>query len=190
MGAPVNKKKKAAAEALKENGVNEDRAPDVSSSEKSDPKTEADGEKKEEAKKDEKKKTPKPVKKVVPTWASLSDSARTKMPKSMLQKPKIQDLVLSAFEACADSKGTVTAGSIRKFVLDENPDLSSIQIKKAVLKALERGLIKQVKGKGFTGSFKLESVKNVAKAEKKAEKSKEKKSKGKSVGPKLPPLEN
>jgi len=188
--APVNKKKKAAAEALKENGVNEDGAPDVSSSEKSDPKTEADGEKKEEAKKDEKKKTPKPVKKVVPTWASLSDSARTKMPKSMLQKPKIQDLVLSAFEACADSKGSVTAGSIRKFVLDENPDLNSIQIKKAVLKALERGLIKQVKGKGFTGSFKLESAKNVAKAEKKAEKSKEKKSKGKTVGPKLPPLEN
>ena len=164
---PVNKKKKAAAEALNENVVNEDGAPDVTSSEKSEAKTEADGEKKEEAKKDENKKTPKPVKRVVPTWASLSDSARTKMPKSMLQKPKIQDLVLSAFEACADSKGSVTAGSIRKYVMEENPDFNSIQIKKAVLKAVDRGLIKQVKGKGFTGSFKLESAKNVAKAERK-----------------------
>ena len=187
---PVNKKKKAAAEALNENVVNEDGAPAVTSSEKSDAKTEADGEKKEEAKKDEKKKTPKPVKRVVPTWASLSDSARTKMPKSMLQKPKIQDLVLSAFEACADSKGSVTAGSIRKYVMEENPDFNSIQIKKAVLKTIDRGLIKQVKGKGFTGSLKLESAKNIAKREKKAEKSKEKKSKGKTVGPKLPPLEN
>merc|ERR1712062_755479 len=37
------------------------------------------------------------------------------------------------------------------------------------MKAVERGLIKQVKGKGFSGSFKLDTPKNVAKVKEKLE---------------------
>jgi hypothetical protein len=177
--APVNKKKKAAAAAEKENGSTE---------ESTDAPAEAavnGSEEKKDAEDGEKKKTPKPVKKVVPAWASISEEARKNLSKSKLPKPKVQDAVLAAMAACADSKGVVSAGSIRKFVLEENPDLPKMVLKKAVAKAIERGLIKQVKGKGFAGSFKLESSKNVAKASKTA------KSKGdKAAKVKLPPLEN
>eukprot|EP00092_Neocalanus_flemingeri_P057941 GFUD01068969.1.p1 GENE.GFUD01068969.1~~GFUD01068969.1.p1 ORF type:complete len:489 (+),score=170.14 GFUD01068969.1:46-1512(+) len=170
---PVTKKKKAAKAAAIENGVAED-APVVNGDAAP---AEAASEEKEE------KKTPKKVKKV-PVWASISDEARKNLSKSKLPKPKVQDAVLEAISACADSKGVASAGAIRKMVLEDNPDLSKMKLKKAVAKAIERGLVKQVKGAGFTGSFKLETVKNVAKA------SKAKAKGAKSVGPKLPPLES
>jgi len=177
--APVSKKKKAAAAAAAiENGVTED-APVVNGDA-----LPADAGEKAEEVKEEKKKTPKPVKKVIPVWATLSDEVRKNLSKAKLPKPKVQDAVLAAISACADSKGVASAGAIRKFVMEDNPDLSKIVLKKTVAKAVERGLIKQVKGAGFSGSFKLESVKNVVKA------SKSKSKKGaKVVGPKLAPLE-
>jgi len=175
--APVPKKKKAAAAAALENGVPED-APEVNGDA-----TAEDGDKKAEVK-DEKKKTPKPVKKVIPAWATLSDEAKKNLSKSKMPKPKVQDAILEAITTCADAKGVASAGAIRKYVLEDNPELPKMVIKKGVAKAIERGLIKQVKGTGFSGSFKLESAKNVAKASK--SKSKDKKS----PGPKLPPLEN
>lgn len=110
------------------------------------------------------KKERKPLKRSVPEWATLSESARKAIPKANLAKPKVQDLIIEAIKTCADSKGAASAGAIRSFVMSENPDLPKMVLKKGVLKALERGLIKQVKGKGFSGSFKLESQKNVAKA--------------------------
>ena len=39
--------------------------------------------------------------------------------------------------------------------MKERPDLPKMMLKKGVLKAVERGIIKQVKGKGFSGSFKV-----------------------------------
>jgi len=175
---PVSKKKKAAAAAVaEENGVS-DEAPSANGDEA--PAKESD-DKKAEVKE---KKPPKPVKKTVPVWATLSEEARKNLSKSKLPKPKVQDAVLAAISACADSKGAASAGAIRKFVLEDNPDLPKMVLKKAVMKAIERGLIKQVKGNGFTGTFKLESPKNVAKA------SKAKSKDAKSNGPKLPPLES
>ena len=179
----MNKKKKAAAAAAaEENGVAEDAV------QNGDATPDEAGEKKAEVK-DEKKKTPKPVKRVVPSWASLSDEARKSLSKSKLAKPKTQDAVMAAMAACADSKGLVSAGAIRKFVKEDNPDLSSLVLKKTVLKAVEKGLIKQVKGTGFTGHFKLETAKTVAKAAKASKTSKGGKA-AKSSGPKMPPLEN
>ena len=52
-------------------------------------------------------------------------------------------------------QGLASVGSIRRFVMAEMPDLPKMMLKKGVLKAVERGLIKQVKGKGFSGSFKV-----------------------------------
>jgi len=177
--APGNKKKKAAAAAVKENGAADAEAP-VENGVTEDKKPAEDG---------EKKKTPKPVKKVVPVWASISDEARKNLSKGKLPKPKVQDAVLAAMAACADSKGIVSSGAIRKFVMEENPDLPKMVLKKAVLKAIERGLIKQVKGKGFAGSFKLESAKNTAKVAKAAAKSKGGKGKA-AAGPRNAPLED
>ena len=37
----------------------------------------------------------------------------------------------------------------------EMPDLPKMVLKKGVMKAVERGIIKQTKGKGFSGSFKV-----------------------------------
>ena len=116
------------------------------------------------------KKEKKPVKKSIPEWATLSDSARKAIPKAQMAKPRFQDTIVAAITACADSKGVASAGSIRKFIMKDNPDLPKMVLKKGVKKALEKGLIKQVKGNGFSGSFKLESAKNVAKAKAKDEK--------------------
>jgi len=178
--APGNKKKKAAAAAEMENGEADGEAPPVENGTTEDKKSTEGG---------EKKKTPKSVK-VVPAWASISDEARKNLSKARLPKPKVQDAVLAAMAACADSKGLVSAGAIRKFVQEDNPDLPKMVLKKAVAKAIERGLIKQVKGKGFAGSFKLESAKNIAKSGKSGAKAKEGKGKAKATGPKLAPLEN
>ena len=104
---------------------------------------------------EEVKKKKKPVKKTVPDWASLSEAARKSLPKAQMAKPKVQDSIIAAISTCGDSKGLVSAGTIRSFVMKENPDLPKMVLKKGVLKAMERGLIKQVKGKGFSGSFKV-----------------------------------
>lgn len=132
------------------------------------------------------KKATKPVKKVVPAWASLSDKARAKLPASKLPKPKLQDAIVAAItEAGKDSKGVVSVGTIRKLVLEDNPELPKAFLKKAILKALERGVIKQVKGKGCSGSFKLDTSK---KPEKKVAGKDKKKTASKSVS--RDPLEN
>ena len=109
----------------------------------------------DKAKVEEMKKKKKPVKKTVPDWASLSDAARKSLPKAQQAKPKVQDSIIAAISTCGDSKGLASAGTIRSFVMKENPDLPKMVLKKGVIKAVERGLIKQVKGKGFSGSFKV-----------------------------------
>ena len=104
---------------------------------------------------EEAKKKKKPMKKTVPDWASLSEAARKSLPKAQVAKPKVQDSIIAAISTCGDSKGLVSAGTIRSFVMKENPDLPKMVLKKGVIKAVERGLIKQVKGQGFSGSFKV-----------------------------------
>merc|ERR1740131_299601 len=139
---------------------------------KKDEVVEEESSKKEDPKKETTKndtpseKKSKPVKKVVPAWASPSDEARAKLPASKLPKPKIQDAIIAAInQAGPESKGVVSVGTIKRLVMEDNPDLPKSILKKSILKALERGVIKQVKGKGFSGSFKLDTTK---KPEKKA----------------------
>lgn len=166
----------APAENDKKDDVNEEE-----SAKKEDPK-------KETTKNDTpSEKKSKPVKKVVPAWASLSDEARAKLPASKLPKPKIQDAIIAAInQAGPESKGVVSVGTIKRLVMEDNPDLPKSILKKSILKALERGVIKQVKGKGFSGSFKLDTTK---KPEKKAAgKDKKKKAAATSVGKE--PLDN
>ena len=144
-------------------------------------------EKKEEAKEPEDKKATakKPAKKVIPLWASISDQARKNAPKSMLPKPSVQDAILAAISDNADSKGCASAVAISKTVLADNPDLPRFMLKKNMTKLIEAKKVKQVKGTGFSGSFKVETAKSAPKAGKlKTTKS------GKTVQSDKTPLEN
>ena len=117
-------------------------------------------EKKEEEKKEsseeDKDKKKKKKKKVVPSWATLSDDARSKLAKAgSMQKPKMTDAIVEAIKMCGDSKGAASASSIRSMIMSDHPDLPKMVLKKAMAKAVEKGMVTQVKGKGFSGSFKL-----------------------------------
>lgn len=137
----------------------------------------AEGDKEEGAEGGEKKKKPK--KKVVPSWATLTDDARSKLAKGgSLAKPKVQDAIVDAIKMCGDGKGVASASAIRTMIMSENPDLPKMVLKKAMAKAVERGVVIQVKGKGLAGSFKLGKGKAVAGAEKKADKAGGKAKKG------------
>ena len=115
-----------------------------------------DEEKKEESSDEDKDKKKKKKKKVVPSWATLSDEARSKLAKAgSMQKPKMTDAIVEAIKVCADSKGAASASSIRAMIMTDHPDLPKMVLKKAMLKAVDKGMVTQVKGKGFSGSFKL-----------------------------------
>lgn len=133
----------------------------------------------------------KKVKKVVPSWATLDDVTRSKLAKGgSLAKPKLVDAIVEAIKMCGDGKGICSASAIKSMVMSENPDLPKVSLKKGMAKAVDKGLVVQVKGKGFSGSFKLGKSKPEKKAEKKAEAG-GKKGKKKESGPKpAEPLEN
>ena len=115
-----------------------------------------DEEKKEESTDEDKEKKKKKKKKVVPSWATLSDEARSKLAKAgSMQRPKMTDAIVEAIKVCADSKGAASASSIRSMIMSDHPDLPKMVLKKAMAKAVEKGMVAQVKGKGFSGSFKL-----------------------------------
>jgi len=143
-----------------------------------------DEEKKEESSDEDKDKKKKKKKKVVPSWATLSDEARSKLAKAgSMQRPKMTDAIVEAIKVCADSKGAASASSIRAMIMTDHPDLPKMVLKKAMLKAVEKGMVTQVKGKGFSGSFKLGKGKP---AEKKAAEGGKKGAKKASAGTKQP----
>ena len=81
-----------------------------------------------------------------------------------MQRPKMTDAIVEAIKVCADSKGAASASSIRSMIMSDHPDLPKMVLKKAMAKAVEKGLVNQVKGKGFSGSFKLGKGKPAEKA--------------------------
>merc|ERR1712013_500322 len=98
----------------------------------------------------------KKVKKVVPSWATLSDEARSKLAKvGSMQRPKMTDAIVEAIKVHGLSKGLASASSIRAMIMTDHPDLPKMVLKKAMTKAIEQGMVTQVKGNGFSGSFKL-----------------------------------
>ncbi|XP_023334848.1 heterochromatin protein 1-binding protein 3 isoform X2 [Eurytemora carolleeae] len=108
----------------------------------------------EEEEKDKKKK------KSLPAWATVSESTKSKLATSTsvkVQRPRLVDDVINAIETCADSRGNATAGAIRSFLASEHPECPKHMFKKVVLNAVEKKIIKQTKGTGFTGKFRIES---------------------------------
>merc|ERR1712013_768613 len=72
-----------------------------------------------------------------------------------MQRPKMTDAIVEAIKVCGNSKGLASASSIRAMIMTDHPDLPKMVLKKAMTKAIEQGMVTQVKGNGFSGSFKL-----------------------------------
>uniref|UniRef100_A0A8C5SB91 Heterochromatin protein 1-binding protein 3 n=1 Tax=Laticauda laticaudata TaxID=8630 RepID=A0A8C5SB91_LATLA len=119
----------------------------------------------EEAKKEEKdpekeKEKEKKVKKTIPAWATLSASqlARAQKQTQMAasSRPKMDAILIEAIKACYQ-KGGASVVAIRKYIISRYPSLDlerrGYLLKQALKRELERGLIRQVKGKGASGSF-------------------------------------
>jgi len=138
-----------------------------------------------EVKVEEKKKVVK--KKTIPAWATLPNNAvTTNLKVEAPARKKIEDEVVDAIRDSANGKGVSSVNAIRRLIMDIHPDLPKFKFKKAMQKAIERNIIKQVSGKGISGSFRVntEGIKKEAKATKTAAKSAAKSGKPKAAPPK------
>ncbi|XP_065594322.1 heterochromatin protein 1-binding protein 3 isoform X1 [Cyrtonyx montezumae] len=129
------------------------------------PENEEKGETKssEETKKDEKdqsKEKEKKVKKTIPAWATLSASQLARAQKqtqmAATSRPKMDAILTEAIKACFQKSGASVV-AIRKYIIHKYPSLElerrGYLLKQALKRELERGIIRQVKGKGASGSF-------------------------------------
>ncbi|XP_013988998.2 heterochromatin protein 1-binding protein 3 [Salmo salar] len=160
--APVAKKGEGQGEGEgtgegdpKENGEK----PDESTGKKTEEKK-AEGEEAEKEEKDGvKEKVKKPIKRTIPAWATMSASKRatlTNKSTSTMQPPRMDDILIEAIESCKEKTGA-SAHSVMKYIVKKYPNLEldkrKFLLKKALKRQLEKGTIKQLKGKGLSGSF-------------------------------------
>ncbi|KAM5270123.1 heterochromatin protein 1-binding protein 3 isoform 2-T11 [Hipposideros larvatus] len=147
----------------------ENETPPATSSETEQPKGEPGNEEKEENKpseetkkdeKDQSKEKEKKVKKTIPSWATLSASqlarAQKQTPMASSPRPKMDAILTEAIKACFQKSGASVV-AIRKYIIHKYPSLElerrGYLLKQALKRELNRGVIKQVKGKGASGSF-------------------------------------
>ncbi|OCT56943.1 hypothetical protein XELAEV_18004182mg [Xenopus laevis] len=171
---PAESKEKAEADASSEESAStgeEQETPPATSSETEQPKeAEPDEEKKEdgqiteetkkEEEKEQSKEKEKKVKKTIPSWATLSASQRARAQKqtyvSSSSRPKMDAILTEAIKACFQ-KGGASVVAMRKYIISKYPSLElerrGYLLKQALKRELERGIIRQVKGKGASGSF-------------------------------------
>ncbi|XP_052329350.1 heterochromatin protein 1-binding protein 3-like isoform X3 [Oncorhynchus keta] len=112
---------------------------------------------KKEEKDGVKEKVKKPVKRAIPAWATMSASKRatlTNKSTSTMQLPKMDDILIEAIESCKEKTGA-SAHSVMKYIVKKYPNLEKRKflLKKALKRQLEKGTVKQLKGKGLSGSF-------------------------------------
>uniref|UniRef100_A0A8C5QDU6 Heterochromatin protein 1-binding protein 3 n=1 Tax=Leptobrachium leishanense TaxID=445787 RepID=A0A8C5QDU6_9ANUR len=178
--APKNRaadnEKKAEADASSEESAStgeeqETETPPATSSEAEQPKEsepeeekKADGQVNEETKKDGEKEPSKEkdkkVKKTIPTWATLSASQLARAQKqthmASSSRPKMDAILTEAIKACFQKSGASVV-AIRKYIIGKYPSLElerrGYLLKQALKRELQRGIIRQVKGKGASGSF-------------------------------------
>lgn len=147
----------------------ENETPPAASSEAEQPKGEPESGEKEENKsaeetkkeeKDQSKEKEKKVKKTIPAWATLSASqlarAQKQTPMASSPRPKMDAILTEAIKACFQKSGASVV-AIRKYIIHKYPSLDlerrGYLLKQALKRELNRGVIKQVKGKGASGSF-------------------------------------
>ncbi|KAM4703676.1 heterochromatin protein 1-binding protein 3 isoform 2-T2 [Rhinophrynus dorsalis] len=177
----------------------ETETPPATSSETEQPKEAASEEKKQkegeatdEAKKDGEKEPSKDkdkkVKKTIPSWATLSASQLARAQKqthaASSSRPKMDAILTEAIKACFQKSGASVV-AIRKYIISKYPSLDlerrGYLLKQALKRELQRGIIRQVKGKGASGSFVV-----VPNSGKSAPKSKDKKKSSSSAASEQP----
>ncbi|XP_058230051.1 heterochromatin protein 1-binding protein 3 isoform X2 [Hemibagrus wyckioides] len=118
--------------------------------------------KKDAAKKPEEKEggeeKSKKVKRKIPAWATMSASKLACAPKSVsVSQPKVEEILLDAIQNCKERSGasifTIMKYVTKKYSSMEMDKRTKSQYKRAMKKLVEKGLVKQLKGKGFSGSF-------------------------------------
>ncbi|KAE8594836.1 hypothetical protein XENTR_v10019815 [Xenopus tropicalis] len=173
---PAESEEKAEADASSEESAStgeeqETETPPATSSEteqpkESEPEEEKKGEgqiaeeTKKEGEKEQSKEKEKKVKKTIPSWATLSASQRARAQKqihvSSSSRPKMDAILTEAIKACFQKSGASVV-AIRKYIISKYPSLElerrGYLLKQALKRELERGIIRQVKGKGASGSF-------------------------------------
>ncbi|XP_038677197.1 heterochromatin protein 1-binding protein 3 [Scyliorhinus canicula] len=196
---PVKNKPTADADVTSEESVSAEEEPENDTSAPEEEKKEAeksgDEEKEtkssEEPKKEEKEPTKdKKIKKTIPSWATLSASQLARVQKNSqigsTARPKMDAIVIEAIKACFQKSGASVV-AIRKYIINKYPSLELERrgyiLKQALKREMQRGAIKQVKGKGASGSFVV-----VTNAGKQTNKSKQDKKKTTSAGPMEQPI--
>ncbi|KAM3877746.1 heterochromatin protein 1-binding protein 3 [Diretmus argenteus] len=98
----------------------------------------------------------KKVKRTIPAWATVAASKKVPVSNFAGTHPKVDDVLIEAIKTCKDKAG-MSYKSVMKYLLKKYPGLEldkrKFLIKKAMKKQLEKGTIKQLKGKGLSGSF-------------------------------------
>lgn len=195
----MRNKPTADADVTSEESVSAEEEPenDTSAQEEEKKETEKSGDEEketkssEEPKKEEKEPTKdKKIKKTIPSWATLSASQLARVQKNSQMtataRPKMDAIVMEAIKACFQKSGA-SAVAIRKYIINKYPSLELERrgyiLKQALKRELQRGAIKQVKGKGASGSFVV-----VSNAGKQSHKSKQDKKKTTSSGPTEQPV--
>ncbi|MXQ93760.1 hypothetical protein E5288_WYG016940 [Bos mutus] len=173
----------------------ENETPPATSSETEQPKGQPENEEKEENKpseetkkdeKDQSKEKEKKVKKTIPSWATLSASqlarAQKQTPMASSPRPKMDAILTEAIKASFYFKHGASVVAIRKYIIHKYPSLElerrGYLLKQALKRELNRGVIKQVKGKGASGSFVV-----VQKSRKPPQKSRNRKNRSSAVDP-------
>ncbi|XP_072282000.1 heterochromatin protein 1-binding protein 3 [Pyxicephalus adspersus] len=144
----------------------------------------ATDEDKKNGEKEQSKEKEKKVKKTIPSWATLSASQRARAQKqthaSSASRPKMDAILTEAIKACFQKSGASVV-AIRKYIINKYPSLElerrGFLLKQALKRELQRGAIRQVKGKGASGSFVV-----VSNSGKSAPKSRDKKRSGSMAG--------
>nr|XP_019952219.1 PREDICTED: heterochromatin protein 1-binding protein 3 isoform X1 [Paralichthys olivaceus] len=98
----------------------------------------------------------KKVKRTIPAWASVASSKKLPVTNFAGTQNKVDNILIEAITSCNDKSG-VSYQSVMKFIGKKYPDMEldrkKFLIKKAMKKHLEKGTIKQLKGKGLSGTF-------------------------------------
>ncbi|KAE8298239.1 Heterochromatin protein 1-binding protein 3 [Larimichthys crocea] len=98
----------------------------------------------------------KKVKRTIPSWASVTTSKKVPVTNFAGTQNKVDNILIEAITSCNDRSG-VSYQSVMKYIVKKYPvmelDKKKFLIKKALKKHLEKGTIKQLKGKGLSGTF-------------------------------------
>ncbi|GLD62961.1 heterochromatin protein 1-binding protein 3 isoform X1 [Lates japonicus] len=108
----------------------------------------------------------KKVKRTIPAWASVTASKKLPVTNFAGTQNKVDNILIEAIQSCNDKSG-VSYQSVMKYIVKKYPgmelDKKKFLIKKAMKKHLEKGTIKQLKGKGLSGTFAIGKQANLSK---------------------------